>query len=69
MAILIKGMEMPETCTDCLFYREPDIDYGWDDYCEICKDYPDTGCNPTTHRAPWCPLVEVPEQEVGTDDN
>ena len=52
MSILIKGLEMPNACTDCIF-----IQRGFPDWCDL----------PDGHdiyndkiRQEWCPLVEVP---------
>ena len=52
MSVLIKGMEMPEKCADCIF-----IDYfkgKW--YCHTINDLLETGSNERDNR---CPLVEV----------
>lgn len=56
MSILIKGIEMPDSCKYCRFYSPlvgfmciaANKKYG-DDFNQFCKKRPD-----------WCPLVEVP---------
>ena len=51
MAILIKGMEMPEHCGDCSMLL-----YG---SCLLHDGVP--AHQPNVHKRPyWCPLIEVP---------
>ena len=52
MSVLVKGMEMPENCGECIW-----IQRGYPDWCDLPmgKDlYNDK------KRPDWCPLVEVP---------
>lgn len=51
MSVLIKGMEIPKSCDECVFYRKTDPVY---DYCCISSATP-KGCVPND-----CPLVEIP---------
>ena len=51
MSILIKGMDMPKNCLECVFYRQTDPVY---DYCCISSAAP-KGYVPND-----CPLIEVP---------
>jgi hypothetical protein len=51
MSVLIRGMEMPTSCDECVFYRKTDPVY---DYCCISSATP-KGCVPND-----CPLIEVP---------
>ena len=51
MSVLIKGMEMPTNCLECVFYRRTDPLY---DYCCISTASP-KGYVPND-----CPLVEIP---------
>lgn len=59
MSVLIKGMEMPNTCYECNFcqhYVEPNQGY----YCvALFADLHRTGIN--NERNENCPLVEVPK--------
>lgn len=51
MGIYIKGLEMPESCHECLA--------GFGGGCYFAKGADEYMC-PDHGRAPWCPLVEVP---------
>ena len=58
MSILIKDMEMPETCEECSFHcYHSDGEY-------VCVAtplfYPMNLANSKGIRKDWCPLVEVP---------
>ena len=58
MSILIKDMEMPETCDECKFHcYHSDGEY-------VCAAtpllYPFNLANSKGIRKDWCPLVEVP---------
>lgn len=58
MSVLIKGMDMPETCEECSFHRyHSDGKY-------VCVAtplfYPMNLANSKGIRKDWCPLVEVP---------
>lgn len=50
MSILIKYMEMPDSCHECVA--------GYGGYCYVCPAEED-GCCPDHGRPDWCPLVEV----------
>ena len=51
MSVLIKGMDMPETCFDCAMFVS-----GWCDAMDKDLTY-EIG---KTGKPDWCPLVEVP---------
>lgn len=57
MSILIKDMEMPETCDDCPFH----VYHSHYEY--VCKAtpmlYPMNLANAKGIRKEWCPLIEV----------
>lgn len=61
MSVLIKDMEMPETCDDCPFY----IYYSHYEY--MCKAksmlYPMYLTNSKGIRKDWCPLVDAERRE------
>ena len=61
MSILIKGMEMPETCEDCEFHRY----HSNREYVCIATPlfYPMNLANSKGIRKDFCPLEEVPECE------
>ena len=50
--ILIKDMEMPENCHQCMF--------GFGGYCDFAVDY-EHYCCPDRGRPEWCILIEVPD--------
>lgn len=57
MSILIKGMEMPENCEECLFY-EVDVENGcWLKKYFCVRRY-------GIDRPSWCPLVEIQEDDM-----
>ena len=56
MSILIKGMEMPDNCTDCWFRKTARHEYLSD--CQLCPFTGDT--TPYLTRDKKCPLVPVP---------
>lgn len=71
MGIYIKGMEMPKSCSNCLFFVDGLYDEN-DELCSAClakKDNSPSGCgygeidgiDHTTERMWWCPLVDVSE--------
>ena len=71
MSVLIKGMKMPKSCSDCLFFVDGLYDAN-DELCSAClvkEDNSPSGCgygeidgiDHTKGRMCWCPLVEVPE--------
>ena len=60
MSVLIRGMEMPESCCCCTFFEELEDD----SVCTVCHARKHN--NSLDHvsifkRADWCPLVEVPQ--------
>ncbi len=61
MSILIKGMEMPETCEDCEFHRY----HSNREYVCIATPlfYPMNLANSKGIRKDFCPIEEVPECE------
>ena len=56
MSILIKGMEMPDNCTDCWFRKIARHEYLSD--CQLCPFTGDT--TPYLTRDKKCPLIPVP---------
>ena len=54
MSVIVKGMEMPESCRECRFL----VDY-WC-YAKLAHGVP--GPMFMDHRPDWCPLVELPEK-------
>ena len=57
MAIMIKGMEMPEKCGSCdLFHVESPM------HCTVVKGHKTVGAPYGMPRPDWCPLVEVPAE-------
>ena len=71
MGVYIKGMEMPKSCSDCLFFVDGLYDAN-DEPCSAClakEDNSPWGCgyeeidgiDHMARRMDYCPLVEVPE--------
>ena len=60
MSVLIKGMEMPSSCNDCLFGHWSNLYQAV--FCELLnfKDYPADYTGYKAKRLDKCPLVEVP---------
>lgn len=56
MSVLIKGMDMPKSCSKCPWW---DVKYGRT-ICGLWDDTIDIGVDEDTSRPKWCPLVEVP---------
>ena len=58
MSVLIKDMEMPETCDECYFHRY----HSGGKYVCVATPmvYPFNLANSKGIRKTWCPLVEVP---------
>lgn len=52
MSILIKGMKMPKSCIECMFYRAYSLNY---DYCCI------SSATPKEYVPADCPLVDLPD--------
>ena len=58
MSVIVKGMEMPKTCSNCKF-REPFIDFAYCHLAEMDMEYEESdNC-----RHPNCPLIELPFAE------
>ena len=55
MAVVIKGMDMPKNCCDCILFEE---DY----YCRLANDM---GVYHQQGRMKKCPLVEIPDTDCG----
>lgn len=51
MGVYIKGMDMPESCHQCVA--------GYGGFCFVCPAEEDGTC-PDHGRPEWCPLVELP---------
>ena len=58
MSVLVKGMEMPETCDECEFHCY----HSYGEYVCVATPllYPFNLANSKGIRKDWCPLVEVP---------
>lgn len=54
MSVLIRGMEMPESCYNCV------ARYGG--FCSVKPPESDGVCPPKCERPDWCPLVELPSK-------
>lgn len=60
MSVLIKGIRMPDCCTECEFHWEEDVSFEIMHQCQIKTGYID---NADIHSFPYdCPLVELPEK-------
>ena len=71
MGVYIKGLKMPKSCSDCLFFVDGLYDAN-DELCSAClakEDNSPSGCSykeidgidHMARRMDYCPLVEVPE--------
>ena len=71
MGVYVKGMKMPKSCSDCLFFVDGLYDAN-DELCSACLAKVDNhpwgcgykeidGIDHMTTRMDYCPLVEVPE--------
>ena len=60
MSVLVRGMEMPSSCNDCLFGHWSNLYQAV--FCELLnfKDYPVDYIGYKAQRLDKCPLVEVP---------
>ena len=59
MSVLIKGMEMPKNCKECMFADFEDVDFDYVLYCTANKKYADLDMY--DHPMGWnCPLIEIP---------
>ena len=59
--LLIKGMEMPKTCDDCILAEQGSwlgAQEGWEHFCIADCDELRTVYH--GEKPEWCPLVEVP---------
>lgn len=57
--ILIKGMEMPKNCKECMFADFDDVDFDYVLYCTANEKYADLDMY--DHPMGWnCPLIEIP---------
>lgn len=60
MSVLIKGMKMPQKCSECLLAK-------------LSPTGESLICNPMLFRVPWderpsdCPLIELPDEEGERD--
>ena len=62
MDLLIKGMDMPRGCNDCIFCNSGDeLSDNW--YCEALHGERLNEENKTGIRRADCPLVEIPEHD------
>ena len=53
MGVYIKGMDMPESCHQCVA--------GYGGFCFVCPAEEDGTC-PDHGRPEWCPLIGLPAQ-------
>ena len=51
MSVLIKGVEMPQSCHQCVA--------GYGGFCFVAPPETDGKC-PHEGRSPWCPIVTIP---------
>lgn len=58
MTIVIKGMEMPMRCGDCLFYGLESAGHGM--FYDFCKGGKFILCSPDNEIDENCPLIPVP---------
>lgn len=63
MSVLIKGMKMPESCSECGQFRWNN--FLQNDVCRIAEAIGDSGIfrsenEGIENRPSWCPLVSVP---------
>ena len=60
MSVLVKGMEMPETCDECEFHCY----HSYGEYVCVAAPllYPFNLANCKGRRNTFCPLIEVPAQ-------
>lgn len=64
MSVLIKGMEMPDSCVDCSLRYS----FWGRDYCVAVEDDGELPYDFYKHphvRQEWCPLEEVKEEKDG----
>lgn len=60
MSVLIKGMEMPKNCENCLFHFEDDVSFEFVHQCLVDNRYIDE-CD--IHQFPYCcPLIPLPSE-------
>ncbi|MDC9367129.1 hypothetical protein [Clostridioides difficile] len=59
MSVLIKGMEMPKNCKECMFADMDDVDFDYELYCTANKKYADLDMYDLPIGG-GCPLIEVP---------
>lgn len=52
MSVLVRGMEMPDDCTDCLLLDDTD-------YCVLLSEEDNAKAESTEQLKEKCPLVEV----------
>lgn len=58
-SVLIRGMEMPKNCKECMFADFDDVDFDYELYCTANGKYADLDMY--DHPMGWdCPLVEIP---------
>lgn len=58
MSVIIKGIEMPTDCDECMFDVWVDTADGGEEFCLVKEMTPITPI--TGQRAKWCPLAEIP---------
>lgn len=59
MSILIKGLEMPQSCWDCMFCLDFEFLFPYE--CAAANKEFENGIDEYEHSRPnWCPLIELP---------
>lgn len=59
MSFIVKGMEIPKNCDECMFADMDDVDFDYVLYCTANGKYADLDMY--NHPMGWnCPLVEIP---------
>ena len=62
MSIIVKGMEMPKNCAECVFRREINFEgYLWFDYHCSAKDK-SFDWDDDDNKPNWCPLIAMQEE-------
>ena len=65
--ILIRGMEMPESCFECALFSNCDSCEGYECCCGAIGAIGYIDSVPKDSRRADCPLVELPEQTIETN--
>jgi hypothetical protein len=59
MSVIVKGMEIPKNCKECMFADMDDVDFDYVLYCTVNEKYVDLDMY--DHPMGWdCPMIEIP---------